>query len=88
MRRLGKNHDGYHGETIEIRAVLRDIKSAAQESGWVREEFHAEGEFKWLALRRTPSRVTQPASRIYISAGIHGDEPAGRLLLAGKKHLR
>ena len=24
MQRLGKNHGGYHGETIDIRAVLRE----------------------------------------------------------------
>ena len=25
MQRLGNNHDGYHGETIDIVAVLRDL---------------------------------------------------------------
>ena len=29
MERLGKNHGGYHGETIDIRAVLRDVELAA-----------------------------------------------------------
>ena len=27
MQRLGNNHGGYHGERIDIRAVLRDITS-------------------------------------------------------------
>jgi hypothetical protein len=78
VQRLGKNHGGYHGERIDIHAVLRDLESAALKHGWTAEIFFTHGEFKWLALRR-PSRITHHASRIYISAGIHGDEPAGPL---------
>ena len=79
MQKFGKNHGRYHGETIDIRSVLRDIESAGQEHGWIAEAFHADDDFKWLALRRVPSRITYHASRIYISTGIHGDEPAGPL---------
>ena len=80
MQKLGKNHGGYHGETIDIRAVLRDIAIAAQKYGWHSETFHEAGEFKWLALhRRSEARSQKPEIRIYISAGIHGDEPAGPL---------
>ena len=78
MQKLGKNHDGYHGETIALRAVLREIETAARQHGWTSEVFHTHGDFKWPALHR-PSHVTHHASRIYISAGIHGDEPAGPL---------
>ena len=39
MERLGKNHGGYHGETIDIRAVLRDVEIAAQTHGWTSETF-------------------------------------------------
>ena len=39
MEKLGKNHGGYHGETIDIRAVLRDIQAAAQQHGWTSEIF-------------------------------------------------
>ena len=78
MRRLGKNHDGYHGETIDIRAVLREAEATAQEQGWTSEAFHADADFKWLALQRS-SRLTHHVSRIYVSTGIHGDEPAGPL---------
>lgn len=73
MQRLGKNHDGYHGETIDIGAVLRDVESASQGCGWTQEVFHKSDEFTWLALRR----VVSQSPRIYVSAGIHGDEPAG-----------
>jgi len=78
MQRLGKNHGRYFGETIDIHAVLREVETAAQSHGWTSEIFHETGDFKWFALHR-PSRVTPHASRIYMSAGIHGDEPAGPL---------
>jgi hypothetical protein len=80
MQKLGKNLGKYFGETIDIRAVLRDVETAAQQHGWASEIFHESGEFKWLALhRQASSRIPHPASRIYISTGIHGDEPAGPL---------
>jgi murein peptide amidase A len=78
MQRLGKNHDGYHGETIDIRAVLRDIETAARQHGWTAEPFGQQGEFNLLALHRT-CRDEAKRRRIYLSAGIHGDEPAGPL---------
>ncbi|MDR3460245.1 MAG: M14 family metallocarboxypeptidase [Verrucomicrobiae bacterium] len=78
MKRLGKNHGAYHGETIDIRATLKDIETAAQHHGWSSETFYEHAGLKWLALHRS-SRVPHPASRIYISAGIHGDEPAAPL---------
>jgi protein MpaA len=77
VEKLGKNHGGYHGETIDIRAVLRDIETAAQKHGWAAEVFGQQGEFNLLALHRSPSPATRHPSRIYLSAGIHGDEPAG-----------
>jgi hypothetical protein len=80
MERLGKNHGGYHGETIDIRAVLRDIEIAAQSHGWRSEIFQQTPEFKFLALhRKSEARSQTSAARIYISTGIHGDEPAGPL---------
>ncbi len=80
MEKLGNNHGGYRGETIDIRAVLRETESAAQQRGWASEIFHEQGEFKWFALHRMPEAGSQkPEARIYISTGIHGDEPAGPL---------
>lgn len=78
MQRLGKNHGGYHGETIDIQKVLSDIEAAAKRHGWASEIFFETQEFKWLALHRTP-RASRSAPRAYISTGIHGDEPAGPL---------
>jgi protein MpaA len=81
MQRLGKNLGGYLGETIDIRAVLRDVGIAAKQHGWTSEIFHDTGDFKLLALRRLPPSTlnSQPSTRVYISTGIHGDEPAGPL---------
>jgi len=79
VQRLGKNIGGYNGEIIDIRAVLREVKAAAQLHGWSAELFYKTGDLELLALHRKPlsPSVTGPAPRIYISTGIHGDEPAG-----------
>jgi hypothetical protein len=77
LKRLGKNLGGYLGEVIDIRVVLREIEIAAQKNNWASETFFEIGGFKLLALHRL-SKI-ENAKRIYISAGIHGDEPAGPL---------
>ena len=81
MQKLGKNHDRYLGETIDVRAVLSEVEVAAQTAGWKSEIFHTDGNFNWFSLHRGPLSTTaaQPSPRIYISTGIHGDEPAGPL---------
>ncbi len=78
MQRLGKNHGGYRGETIDIRATLREVETTAHLQRWNHEIFHEQDELKFLALHR-PCHHGAPRGRIYISAGIHGDEPAGPL---------
>ena len=77
VQKLGKNHGGYHGETIDIRTVLREVETAAQQHGWTAEVFGKQDEFNLLALHRPPSPAIRHPSRIYLSTGIHGDEPAG-----------
>ena len=81
MQKLGINDGRYHGETIDIHAVLREIDAAARQHGWTTEVFHESGASKWLALHRSRRSTLgpQPATRIYLSTGIHGDEPAGPL---------
>jgi len=78
VQRLGKNLGGYFGEQINIIKVLREIRATAQGNGWTSETFHSADNIEWFALRRA-ARTPQSAVRIYISAGIHGDEPAGPL---------
>jgi murein peptide amidase A len=80
MQRLGKNISRYAGETIDIQKVLADIEAAAKQHGWKSEVFFKTADLKLFALRRNSSLAThQPRLRVYISTGIHGDEPAGPL---------
>ena len=92
MQRLGKNINGYFGETIDISSVLQDCVQAARAAGWNMERIPAGPQTHLLALtRRVPVTAREPTAvldmemesgvgpRIYISAGIHGDEPAGPL---------
>ena len=83
VQKLGKNHGGYHGEMIDIRAVLRDVLAAAGLQGWSAETFGQVEGVDLFALHR-PAYLdsnTQRPVRIYLSAGIHGDEPAGPLAM-------
>jgi len=69
MERSGNNHGGYHGQTIAIQSVLRQIQQAAARNHWAPDpDFPA-----WLR----PNDAAR--ARVYISTGIHGDEPAGPL---------
>ena len=81
MQRLGKNLQRYCGETIPIRQILRDLEAEAKRHGWSQEVFFDAKDFKLLALRRGPLSTlnSEPSPRIYLSTGIHGDEPAGPL---------
>ena len=76
LLRIGRNKGGYGGETIDIEHILGEVDLAARKHGWESEFFLETGSLKLRALRKAP--VT-PAKRIYISTGIHGDEPAGPL---------
>ena len=85
MQRLGRNIKGYSGETIDVDAVLGDCVAAAQARGWTIEEIHAAPKpilgFTRHATRNSQheSRPSPRVPRIYISTGIHGDEPGGPL---------
>jgi hypothetical protein len=76
VQRLGKNIGGYFGETIEIDRVIAEQRQFAAAHGWEVDVLPARPDVELLALRR---RVSSPRHRIYISTGIHGDEPAGPL---------
>jgi protein MpaA len=87
VQRLGKNLGGYFGETIDLVKILQGIEEAAKANGWKSEDFLHMSALRLFALRREAREETNlPIKRIYISTGIHGDEPAGpmaalRLLL-------
>jgi len=76
MERLGKNQGRYHGERIDIDEVQREVHRAALAHGWGSETFLKTRDFEYRAYRRTFPGATR---NIYISTGIHGDEPAGPL---------
>jgi hypothetical protein len=81
VERLAKNIGGYRGETIDIRQILRDIEAAAREKNWARDVTPIENAaqpMEFVAYRRA---VASPRTRVYLSAGIHGDEPAGPLAM-------
>ncbi len=90
MERLAKNIGGYRGEAIDIPKVLREMEQAVAGKNWVRDivpidngqliidnaSSTAAQPLNFIAYRR----ITDPTrNRVYLSAGIHGDEPAGPL---------
>ena len=77
MQKLGKNHGRYLGETIDIATVLRQIATAAESQGWTAETICEINGLPISGWHRPPKGTVTPAYRIYLSAGIHGDEPAG-----------
>lgn len=87
MQRFGKNHGGYQGETIDIAAVLRDDGEAARRHGWYIEAIPFTLALSLPAFLRRASSLAAPefldphgkTCRLYLSTGIHGDEPAGPL---------
>ena len=79
MKRFGNNIKGYSGETMDIAAVLSECTAAARARGWTIEEIHLPTRI--LGFSRRPTHNPQPAGRIYLSSGIHGDEPAGPLAM-------
>jgi murein peptide amidase A len=78
MQRLGKNLGKYLGETIDIKSFLSDVRVTAHRYDWDMEVFYRIGEYDLIALHRD-AKSHAGCRRIYISAGIHGDEPASPL---------
>jgi protein MpaA len=76
MPRLGKNLGGYFGDTIDIGAVLRDTETAARQHGWRPEPLETGDGLQLQTWHRAAPAARR---RLYISTGIHGDEPAGPL---------
>jgi hypothetical protein len=76
MQKLGKNVGGYKGETIDTATILREIREVARRSGWESELLPIR---EGLVLDTWHRLTTHTRRRVYLSAGIHGDEPAGPL---------
>jgi protein MpaA len=78
MKRLGLNKGRYHGETLDVEEYLREFHTAALARGWEATQFATISRYQLFGYRRTHA---SPSRRIYISTGIHGDEPAGPVAL-------
>jgi protein MpaA len=74
--RLGKNIGGYFGEPLDLPRFLRELDEAARNGGWSKELFLNTDALQLWALHK---RSNNPRRRLYISTGLHGDEPAGPL---------
>ncbi len=78
--RLRKNAGCYCGETIAIDSICSEIDQAAGRHGWECLTFFEADDSVLRAYRRLPPA---PRKRLYLSTGIHGDEPAGPLTILG-----
>jgi protein MpaA len=78
VKRLGLNKGRYHGEGINVAEYLREFHAAAQTRGWSAQKFATIDSYELFGYQRghQSSRRT-----VYISTGIHGDEPAGTITL-------
>ncbi|PYI85171.1 MAG: succinylglutamate desuccinylase [Verrucomicrobia bacterium] len=75
-QRLNKNIGAYFGESIDLQQVLCDDLEAARKFGWQIEKLPVSASLDLFAFYRS---INLPRKRLYISTGIHGDEPAGPL---------
>ncbi|MEO0509091.1 MAG: M14 family metallocarboxypeptidase [Verrucomicrobiota bacterium] len=64
---------------LQIAQLLSELKTKARTSGFEIETFDQIEKWPLMALSRNSSR--QGGQKVYISSGIHGDEPAGPLAL-------
>ncbi len=74
----GLNDGCYRGDRIEIDSVLADCLAAAKAHGWTIDWLTTGNNLRLLTLHRAPKEVRR---RIYLSSGIHGDEPAAPLAM-------
>lgn len=69
----------YNGETLDVYATLNRLHRAALNQGFKKENLCEQAGFVIPIYTRTA--IKADSYRVYISAGIHGDEPAGPLAL-------
>ena len=75
---LGKNDGGYGGVTIDIDDVLQRALAAAKEHDWSIERFPNSDDLPLYGFRRL---AYKPRLTVYLSTGIHGDEPGGPMAM-------
>ncbi len=69
----------YIGPALDVPRFFADLPGAAKAAGFVVEQFGAAAGWPLVALKRPSANFEAPL--IYLSSGIHGDEPAGPLAL-------
>lgn len=74
MARLYKNENGYKGEKINIKEILQKCTVYARMHSWDIEYINRDTDYELLVFKRI---ISQAYKNIYISSGMHGDEPAG-----------
>jgi murein peptide amidase A len=75
-QRLGRNSGSYQGETTDIGKLLQDVEELALQHGWELEPMDVAREQQLPAFQKI---ARSPRRHVYISSGMHGDEPAGPL---------
>ncbi len=75
---LGRNIGGYTGETIDIDGMLQRALAATKAHDWSVELFPSAGDLPLYGFQRLAKRERLS---VYISTGIHGDEPGGPLAM-------
>lgn len=76
--RVGRNRGGYCGERIDAHRVMAEAAGLARAAGW-REDplIFEDGRSLPAFVRSRPGA----SANVYLSTGIHGDEPAGPLAM-------
>jgi len=74
MQRLGLNKGAYFGQRLNPHELMSACRAAAERAGWSVAAFAPES-LQRIALVRLSPHAEAP--NFYLSAGIHGDEPAG-----------
>jgi len=69
----------YQGPALDVPRFFADLPPAAQAAGFAIEKYGEAHSWPLLALRKNATKADAPL--LYLSAGIHGDEPAGPLAL-------
>lgn len=67
----------YNGETLDVNSTLLRLNQAARSSGFAAESLFEQDGF--IVPVFTRPAFDKEAPRVYISTGMHGDEPAGPL---------
>lgn len=66
---------------MDVDQCIHDLEQAARQAGFAASVYGTVDGARLLGLRRGASRGSATSRTVYLSAGIHGDEPAGPLAL-------